>query len=247
MRITEHIALVASGRLGFGLTSPYDCNVFLVSSRDEALLIDTGCGLASEETTRRVETFLPSATRVSRILVTHSHADHAAGAADLHHLLGAQVYGPSASAEAMRMADRERSLFAAAQAAGTYPTDLEYPSIPVTEPVEDGDTFPIGDLELEAFAAPGHAYDHTVYLLKGGPGGPVLFAGDLILTDGRVLLLASEDCRLDLYAATMKRLCGLRVSGLMPGHGAFLVSDGHEVIRQASAQFDRLVPPPSLI
>lgn len=247
MRVTEHIAVVGSGRLGFALTSPYDCNVYVVSSGDEAVLIDAGCGLASQEIALRVTALGPAVPPVTRIFITHSHADHAAGAGDLQRLLGARVHAPAASFEAMRAGDPESSLFAAARAAGSYPQDLEYPRIPVQEPVSNGDAFHVGDLVLEAIAAPGHAYDHTVYLLKGAPGGPALFCGDLIMSDGRVLLLASDDCRLDVYAATVKRLSDLKIAALMPGHGAFLVSGGNEVLERASAQFDRLVPPPSLL
>jgi hydroxyacylglutathione hydrolase len=246
VRITEHIALVGSGRLGLRLTSPFDCNIYLVSSGPEAALIDAGCGLADQDIARRIADLSPPGRSVSRILVTHSHADHAAGAARLRGLLGARVCAPAASTEAMRAGDTEKSLFAAARAAGSYPSDLEYPLIPVDEPIGAGDTWPVGDLVLEAIAAPGHSYDHTVYLLRGAPVGPVLFGGDLILSDGRVLLLASEDCRLDQYAATMKTLCDLRIAALMPGHGAFLYSGASEVLERASAQFDRLVPPPSL-
>jgi hydroxyacylglutathione hydrolase len=247
VRITEHIGLVGSGRIGFGLTSTYDCNIYLVSSGPEAVLIDAGCGLASRDVALGIADLGPPGLRVSRIFVTHSHADHAAGAASLRGLLDARVCAPAASAGAMRAGDTEKSLFAAARAAGSYPSDLEYPLISVDEPVAAGDTWPVGDLVLEALAAPGHSYDHMVYLLRGTAVGPVLFGGDLIMNDGRVLLLASEDCRLDLYATTMKTLCDLRIAALMPGHGAFLCSGASEVLERASAQFDRLVPPPSLI
>lgn len=244
MRITDHIGLVGSGRIGFGLTSPYDCNIYVISSGQEAVLIDTGCGLADREVALRIADL---GAQVSRIFITHSHADHAAGAAGLRRILGARVHAPSESTEAMRGGDTEKSLFKAARAAGSYPPDLEYPSVPVDEPITAGDSWPVGDLVLQAIAAPGHAYDHTVFLLTGAPVGPVLFAGDLILSDGRVLLLASEDCRLDQYAATMKTLSELRISALMPGHGAFVFSGASAVLERASAQFDRLVPPPSLI
>ena len=46
------------------------------------------------------------------------------------------------------------------------------------------------------------------------------------MSDGRVLLLASDDCRLDVYAATVKRLSDLKIVALMPGHGAFLCQWG---------------------
>ncbi len=96
----------------------------------ETVLIDAGCGLSSTEIAARIAAVGPSGPNVSRIFITHSHADHAAGASELHRLTGARIHAPAASAAAMRAGDSERSLFTAARAAGSYPPDLEYPTIP---------------------------------------------------------------------------------------------------------------------
>lgn len=245
IRATEHIALVGSGSMGFALTSPYDCNVYLVVSRGDAVLIDAGCGLASNDIASLVATLMEPSVTVSRLFITHSHADHAAGAVGLKEAFGAQVLAPAASAEALRRGDDLASVFAAARQAGSYPADLGYPPVPVDELVCDGDIFAVGDMTIEALAAPGHSYDHTVYLLRGPGSGTVLFAGDLILTDGRVLLQASWDCRLDEYAKTIKRLSQAPVDALMPGHGAFLLKGAGTVLEKARRQFATLVPPPS--
>lgn len=242
----ELIAVVGSGRIGFALTNRHDCNVYLVVSGGEGVLVDAGCGLANEAIAASITSLqktMPFALR--RIFVTHSHADHAAGAAGLKYLLGCEIAAPKTSAPALRRGDREASVFTAAVSAGSYPPDLAYPSIPVDVELEDGDVFTFGALTIEAVAAAGHAYDHTVYLLRGSDRPPALFAGDLLLSDGRVLLQASSDCRLDLYAATIERLSRLGVGALLPGHGAFLAHGGAEVLDKMRRQFGTLVPPPN--
>lgn len=243
----ELAAVVGSGRTGFALTSPYDCNVYLVVSGGEGILVDAGCSLATNELAASIASMKTTAQfELRRIFLTHSHADHAAGAAGLKATFGCDVAAPKISTEALRRGDRDASVFTAAVRAGSYPRDLDYPAVPVDVELSDGDRYAFGELTLEAIAAPGHSYDHTVYLLRAPEGPPALFAGDLLLSDGRVLLQASWDCRLDDYAATIERLGRLGIGALLPGHGTFLYQGGARVLERAGRQFATLVPPPNL-
>jgi hydroxyacylglutathione hydrolase len=247
MRISPRLALVGSGRAGLGLTSPWDCNVYLIEADGDALLIDAGCGLEPGRILARIESCGVDPSRVSQVLLTHGHADHAAGASFMARELGARIHCPAASADALRAGDEHVSGLAAARAAGSYPADFSYPPSPVHQAVTDGDAITIGPFTISAVATPGHSYDHTSYLLReSGENGRTMFGGDVLLTDGRVLLLATPDCRLDAYAATIRRLAALNLRGLMPGHGAFTLSDGGRAVATAAGYFERLVPPPSM-
>lgn len=247
MRIGSRLALVGSGRNGLGLTNPWDCNVYLLEADGEALLIDAGCGLDPGRILTRIEATGADPGRIRQALLTHSHADHAAGAAFFAHHLGTQIVAPAASAASLRAGDEQASGLAAARAAGGYPPDFSYPPVPVHQEIADGDVVYLGPLTITAVATPGHSYDHTSYLLHDPDlDGPALFGGDVLLSDGRVLLLATADCRLDAYAATVRRLAVLNLRGLLPGHGAFTLADGSPAVAVASSYFDRLVPPPSL-
>lgn len=90
VRLTPRVTLVGSGTLGFGLTDAHDSHVYLVDGGTDAVLVDAGCGLAADRIAANVRACL-GAGPVSRILLTHAHADHAGGAADLARLLGATV------------------------------------------------------------------------------------------------------------------------------------------------------------
>jgi hydroxyacylglutathione hydrolase len=247
MRIGPRLALVGSGRNGLGLTSPWDCNVYLLEADGEALLIDTGCGLDPGRILSRIEATGIDPARIGRALLTHSHADHAGGAAFFAGQLSTRIACPAASAGAVRAGDEQASGLAAARAAGGYPPSFRYPASPVHQEINDGDTVRLGPLMITAVATPGHSYDHTSYLLHDPDDeGTVLFGGDVLLTDGRVLLLATADCRLDSYASTIRRLAALSPRGLLPGHGAFTLADGVRAVATAASYFERLVPPPSL-
>ena len=79
------VHLVGSGALGFDLTAPADCHVYLVvdPQTGEAALIDAGSGLATERILANVDEALVPRDHITTLLVTHAHADHAGGAADL--------------------------------------------------------------------------------------------------------------------------------------------------------------------
>src|SRR5690606_36658680 len=72
---------------------------------------------------------------ITDILITHEHADHVQGVAELKERTGARVTGP-------------------AQAKAAAPVDLV---------VADGDKVTVGGLTGRVVAAPGHADGHLIY------------------------------------------------------------------------------------
>ena len=71
---------------------------------------------------------------------------------------------------------------------------------------------------LRALATPGHAADHAVFIRDG-----VCFSGDLVLGEGSVFV-APDPGALAAYLASLRRLRGLELDLIAPGHGS-LVSD----------------------
>jgi glyoxylase-like metal-dependent hydrolase (beta-lactamase superfamily II) len=104
---------------------------------------------------------------VEGVVLTHSHADHADGAA----ALGAPVVLP-------------------------------------------GDGQQVGP--LRALSTPGHAPDHVCLLL-----GRVCFTGDTVLGAGSVFIAPGEGS-LSAYLASLRRLRGLDLEVLCPGHGPYV-------------------------
>jgi hydroxyacylglutathione hydrolase len=245
MRITAQIALVASGASGFGLTNRLDCNVYLIDGGRESALVDAGCGLEPELILARMEMCGIDPQTVSQVLLTHCHADHSAGARFWSETLDAAVVAPQQSAAALGSGDEDVINLKRARAAGVYPADFSFSPVPVSRSVDDGDTIQVGVLRLEVLRTPGHSFDHIVYLLHGNSEEPLLFGGDVLLSDGRIMLLDAPDCRIDAYGETIRRLSGLGVEGLMPGHGAFMLHGAGQVVAQAASYFDRMLVPPS--
>lgn len=123
------------------------------------------------------------------ILVTHKHADHTEAATELARATGAVLRG----------ADPD-------QCHGG-------------EPLTDGEWIPVGDVELQILATPGHTDDSISIVV---PGRAVL-TGDTILGRGSTVIM-HPDGAIAPYFASLDRLEALGDLQVLPGHGEPLPS-----------------------
>jgi glyoxylase-like metal-dependent hydrolase (beta-lactamase superfamily II) len=134
---------------------------------------------------------------VRTILVTHTHVDHAPGAAALAEATGARVvgYGPAED-------------FAPDECAGEGWT-LVAPG-----------SGPSGALTLRALHTPGHASDHLCWLVEEHA---LLLTGDHVM-HGSTVVIRPPDGDLHQYLASLVRLRDARPSirTLAPGHGRLM-------------------------
>jgi len=249
IRLTPSIALVSGGtHTGFGLTSDFDAHGYLLDGGDELALVDPGMGTAAgmQRLLANLASLGVDPSRVRRILLTHVHTDHAAGAARYREHFRARVAIGAASAPALAAADDAATQLAAAQRAGIFAADVTFPACPVDDPLDDGDELRIGDLTVRALATPGHCAGHTSYLVTGASGSALL-SGDALFHGGRVLVQAIPDCDVRAMADTIRRLAALRFDALLPGHGALALTGGSEHAGLALAGVERLAMPRNLV
>lgn len=237
--LLPRITLVGSGRLGFSLTDPHDSHVYLLDGGDDAVLIDAGCGLATDRIAGNI-----GAARASRILLTHAHADHAGGAASLAGALDAQALALAETASIVAAGDEERSGLHAARDAGVYPSGVRLVRCPVDE--LDGAPLRVGDLSVEVLPTPGHAAGHACFLVTVDDRR-VLFSGDLVFSRGRVAVLATPDTDLALLAASLRAVHDAAPDVLLPGHGTPVLHGASDHLRTAVEHLDRHQLPPGLL
>src|SRR5262249_34190610 len=156
-------------------------NTYLVVSSGRAALVDAGVG--DPRHLDALANQLGSAgADLTDVLVTHAHADHAAGAPAL-----AAAY-PSARFSKY-----------------PWPDDDARFAVPWLT-VAAGGLFSIGDESLVVLHTPGHSPDHVALWHDASRGA---FTGDLVVAGGSVMIQSSRGGRLTEYMASLERLLAL--------------------------------------
>ncbi len=126
-----------------------DNYLWLLQDGQRALVVDPGEAEPVFAGLRR------TATQLEAILVTHHHADHTGGVAQLREATAARVFGPAAE---------------------TIPE-------PATRLVQ-GDTVSVLGLPFQVIEVPGHTAGHIAYYCPDVDGQPLLFCGDTLFSGG---------------------------------------------------------------
>jgi hydroxyacylglutathione hydrolase len=178
---------------------PFQSNCYVVRAErgaPEAAIVDPG----DDPTPLRLELARMGAT-AGGILVTHTDVDHVGGVADLADGTGAEVWAPSAEADALR-------------------SGMTRGGLPVTphEPahlVAGGEQITVAGITFDVVDVPGHSHGHIAFHHDGR-----LFAGDLLFAGsvGRVDLPGGDwETLLDSIRSLLDRFSPETV--VYPGHG----------------------------
>ncbi len=248
MRVTNEVYIVGGGTSNaFGLSNDPDCHIYLIDGGEEMALVD--CGIAEGDSLDRIvenvraEGFDPA--RITQLLLTHYHMDHAGGAARVRERLGVDVVAHADAAPTLRTGNERAVALDMAKAAGLYPADYRFEPVEVGREVRETDRVTVGTLELEVFETPGHCDGHVSYLMRGRER-TYLFSGDAIFSRGRIVLQNIHDCSIQKSAATIAKLAALEFDALLPGHAAICLSEGPRHVALAHGVCQNLFVPDKL-
>ena len=169
-----------------------NCTLLWCEKTRKAAVVDPGGDLP-----RIRQAIAEHGVKVDKILLTHGHIDHAAGAAELKEELGVPVIGPH-EGDAFLLAHLPE-------------TGLMYgmPGVRSVTPdrwLKEGDTVSVGELTLDVLHCPGHSPGSVVFVCAAqrfALVGDVLFQGsvgrvDLPGGDGKALIRSIKDKLLPL-------------------------------------------------
>lgn len=149
-----------------------NCSILVDEETGRAAIVDPGGDLK-----RVLEALRRTGAKLEKILLTHGHLDHCAGAAELRRRTGVPIEGPQ----------REdgfwiEQLPVAAARYGFPPAERFAPD----RWLEEGDAVCVGERELQVLHCPGHTPGHVVFFSapeRLAIVGDVLFAGSIGRTD----------------------------------------------------------------
>lgn len=241
MKLTDCIYMVGSGE--FGISDPYDCHVYLIDGGEDAVLIDSGVGYDSDRIIENIKQ-TGCLEKLSRIYLTHLHADHCGGSADFQKL-GVEVFAPQAEWLYLNEQPEENlEAYRIAQNSGCYPMDKEFLFPKPDHTVEENQIIEVGRFQLKAIQLRGHSPGLMAYYMDFGTKR-VLFSSDYVFVNGLVGLLNCPGCDLSMYREDIKKLAGLDVDVLLPGHRMVAMERGQSHIDKAISNMSKAFMPPS--
>src|SRR5579875_995437 len=246
MRLSERVFLIGGGTLGFGISHELDCHVYLIDGGREMALIDSGAGVTIEPIIQNIQRDGLDPGRLKYLLLTHAHADHAGAAFEWSRRFGVAVVASKEAGEYVGTGDEERISLAVAKRGGFYPEDYIFHPCPVERVLAEDDVFRVGDLALHVIETPGHCSGMLSFVLKEHDQR-LLFDGDTVFHDGKLLITNVWDCNLQEYVTSVRKLAALKVDALLPGHLTISLSQGARHIQKAWDTLERLVVPPNIL
>ncbi|MBN1887710.1 MAG: MBL fold metallo-hydrolase [Thermoflexales bacterium] len=161
-------------------------NAFLLQGDDGLTAIDTGVAGSAGKILQAVQELGKQPGDVRHILITHLHADHTGGLAELKRETGAQVYMHQADAALVRAGQAWRpvspapglinSLIYRLLVERAAPATIE--AVEVEHEFSRRETLPCAG-GIQAIHTPGHTAGHTVFFWP--QQGGVLFLGDALV------------------------------------------------------------------
>ncbi len=214
MQLLPGIYQLSGSLAGLGgdqILGPWDeCNSYLIDGGSSYTLIDAGNGENIGLIFKRMEMWGLDPDKISTLLLTHAHWDHAGGARFFKDR-GVEILSSKETADSVASADHRCAGF-------LYHREMT--PVTVDRIVGDGEVVTIDALEFEAIHLPGHTLGCMAYLLTFNDRR-ILFSGDVIgtLGWGDFGWDGSVDFDRKRYIASLFKLQGIPFDVLLPGHG----------------------------
>jgi glyoxylase-like metal-dependent hydrolase (beta-lactamase superfamily II) len=223
---------------------PTIVNVYLLHSRDEWALVDTGVNtadsIATFETVLRQVGCAPE--KIRKLICTHHHPDHFGTSKTYKERTGAAVYLNRREFESSKAyAPQQRSdaaiqfflqhgiplhRFVKVPSPAEFWSQLYVPVVP-DHFIDDGDVIQVGDFEIEVISTPGHTPGHCVMYLRHQR---LMIVGDHLLpkiTPHVGIFPGGPENPLADFLDSQRKVQRFDVSLVLPAHGGVYPDHRH--------------------
>jgi glyoxylase-like metal-dependent hydrolase (beta-lactamase superfamily II) len=183
----------------------------LIAESGDATLVDAGIG-TERHLSSIDEALRARSARLVRVLATHGHRDHVAGAPML----------------LRRYPQATFAKFPWPEYDGR--DDIHW------QPLADGDEVDLGDDTLSVLHTPGHAPDHIAFWHAPTR---VAFIGDLVIPGASVTIQWSRGGSMRDYLASLTRLTMVEPLRLYPAHGSVVIDPIPALARAIEHRYER--------
>ncbi len=189
------------------VSNSFDSNITHLDCGERQVLIDTGTGMYSQQLEMQLSKIGASISKITDVVLTHSHIDHIGGLAVIQKEADPKIYLHECEASRINSGDMRLTL------ASTFGASL--PPIRIEGILHEGDVIDLGEMKLRVFSTPGHScgsvclevLDRNVIIT-----GDTLFAGGSF---GRVDFPTGDPTEL---VNSLKRLAEMDFAIAVPGH-----------------------------
>ena len=197
----------------------FECNSYLIGD-EMTILVDVGSERRADDLRGLVANQL-GGKNIDRIVLTHTHYDHAGGAKRMQELTGAEILVHPAEGDRLSSGDNTLTL---EDMFGEHMRKFEW------SPIDEGSKIEIGTGALKAMHLPGHSIG-SIGLWEESSRS--LIVGDTVFSDGGIgrYDLPSGDFR--SLVSSIERLSKMEIENLHPGHGRAVFGDGSEHVKMS--------------
>ena len=197
--------------LNFQAGEVLGCNVYLVFSDNEWVLVDIGYEETVNDFIEIIRQLDFPLSRCKTLIATHADVDHIQGLAKAKQTLKTTVSCHTNAVSAIETGD---TLLTMAEIAAQG-LCMPMPPVSVDHKLEDGDLIQVGDLELEVWHTPGHTDSQLAFRI-----GDTLLSGDNIYRDGCIGAIdAHHGSDINAFIQSLERIRDSNVKWLAPSHG----------------------------
>jgi len=193
----------------------YDLAVFLITSDEGHILINTGVEDSTAQIRENIEALGFRLEDVEVLLQMQAHWDHTAALAEIKAITGAEVWATTEDAPVLEDGGFSDPHFGGRES---------FPPVEVGKIIEDGEVIELGDIRLTVVETPGHtagSSSYTMVVREGGRDYNVAIANMATINPGKQLVVdPTYPGVADDFAETFAKQKALDVDIWVSAHGS---------------------------